>query len=83
MRNQKKRVSLIIATSHHNLLLRSNELVMTLSQQQPHDLVMLPCATPNNLNHRLQAEVVVCVSNLVGTQSREQGIPAFGPIWDA
>ena len=34
------------------------------------------------------AEVVFCVSNLAGTASlvrgcRRQGIPAFGPIWDA
>lgn len=38
--------------------------------------------------HEQKAEVVFCVSNLVGTQSivrgcRQQGIPAFGPIWDA
>ena len=38
--------------------------------------------------HKQKAEVVFCVSNLVGTRSivqgcRQQGIPAFGPIWDA
>ena len=38
--------------------------------------------------HARNAEVVFCVSNLTGTASlvqgcRQQGIPAFGPIWDA
>lgn len=41
-----------------------------------------------NAYHEQKAEVVFCVSNLMGTQSlvrgcRQQGIPAFGPIWDA
>ena len=41
-----------------------------------------------NAFHEQKAEVVFCVSNLVGTQTivkgcRQQGIPAFGPIWDA
>ena len=38
--------------------------------------------------HKQKAEVVFCVSNLIGTRSivhgcRQQGIPAFGPVWDA
>lgn len=48
------------------------------------DLVSLAA----NAYHEQKAEAVFCVSNLGGTQSivrgcRQQGIPAFGPIWDA